>query len=169
MSCCGKFTNNSCNCDYCCKVCSVEDIININNDYSIDFTLIPAPSLSVSILIYFTQNPFDLFNLLVFYNKILKAEKYGTVQAIVGWTSINKGKVICGDMCCFKEALKDRGAFYTTVNAAIEYNKWLVKKKMYEKRGLHYCVDFVYDAPHTPSNMCNSSSTTIALATTQIL
>ena len=159
MSCCEKIINNSCNCYNCCKVCSVNDIKNINNDYSIDFiSFIPLPSLSESIKQYFTYNPFDLYSLLVFYNKILKAEKYGTVQAIVGWTSIKKGEIICGDMCCFKEALKDRGNFYATINAAIEYNKWLTKKKMYEKRGLHYCMSFVYKVSSSvPHNLANSS------------
>ena len=87
---------------------------------------------------------------MLFYNKILKVEKYGTVQAVVGWNSIKKGQVICGDLCCFIETLNEKKSFYHTINAAIEYNKWKTKKEMYAKKGLHYCYEFNYSNP--PNN-----------------
>tara|TARA_B100000780_G_scaffold150581_4_gene105200 strand:+ start:1950 stop:2390 length:441 start_codon:yes stop_codon:yes gene_type:complete len=145
MSCCdqNKGTPISHN---CCKSYSSKDIKNINEKYSIVHFNQNNQNMSNIIKTYFITNPLELQSLLDFYNSILKAEKYGNIQAHIGWGEVNKRTTICGDMCFFKKALIDKGDFYTTINAAIQYDKWLKMKNMYDKRGLYYCVEFEYSS-----------------------
>ena len=153
MSCCNPNTGNNCNkkCN-CNKCCNATDwylftTVNANTTdqkYSID-TIINNASNPSAIETYFLSpdGKISLISLMNFYNKILKAEKYGTVQAHVGWEE-NGGtffhdELVCGDLCSFKQLLEEQGRFYITMTIAIQYYQWNQKKIEYNKRGLNYC------------------------------
>jgi len=154
MSCCnlntGNNCNQNCNCNKCCNATNwyLFTTVNANTTdqkYSIDDIVTNASNPSAIETYFLTHDGnISLISLMNFYNKILKAEKYGTVQAHVGWevqtgSGVFHDELVCGDLCSFKQLLEEQGRFYITMTIAIQYYQWNQKKIEYNKRGLNYC------------------------------
>ena len=77
----------------------------------------------------------------------MKAEKYGTVQAHIGWLKYTSyhDDLVCGDLCNFRVLLELKGDFWKTMNTALQLYLWEQKNKQYKERGLTYCCPFVCD------------------------
>lgn len=145
QKCCGGIT--SCiGCNDCCTPSDAMkyiDPIGQGEDETYSISTIVNANNCDDIKTYFENNRGDLNSLLIFYGKIMKAEKYGLVQAHIGWNGLDK--LVCSDLCNFRVLLKLKGWFWKTMNTAIQFYLWEQKNKKYKERGLSYCCPFTCD------------------------
>ena len=142
----------------CCQVYNDTEIDLIKSD--LGYTTFSSPPTSNEILTTFGTYPKYFHALLIFYHKMLKALKYGTVQAVVNWPSTAEGRIICGDMCLYWVAfnsISKPNNFRYAILAALQYREWLRLRETWKHGFLQknflakpneigpYCCPFVFN------------------------